>query len=155
MKDTGCPPLQDWSIFLKEWLASNRYNNQLPISAVCNSRCLFCSNKLNPFPVATGMFRDVADIKFQLSLMPLHQNPVRMSDSLPGRIAEGEAFLHPRFFDILKLVRRKYPTNTLCFTTNGTMLDEAFLKELAKFRPVEVTVSLHSTQPALWARIFG
>jgi len=155
MKDTGCPPLQDWSIFLKEWLASNRYNNQLPISAVCNSRCLFCSNKLNPFPVATGMFRDVEDIKFQLSLMPLHQNPVRMSDSLPGRIAEGEAFLHPRFFDILKLVRRKYPTNTLCFTTNGTMLDEAFLKELAKFRPVEVTVSLHSTQPALWARIFG
>ncbi|MCJ7612502.1 MAG: radical SAM protein [Candidatus Aminicenantes bacterium] len=155
MKDVNCPPLQDWSIFFKEWLASNRYNTQLPISAVCNSRCLFCSNKLNPFAVATGMFRDVDDIKFQLSLMPIHQNPVRMSDSLPGRIAEGEAFLHPRFFDILKLVRRKYPTNTLCFTTNGSMLDEAFLKELAKFRPIEVTLSLHSTQPGLWARIFG
>jgi len=155
MKDPTPSPLQNWSIFLKEWLASNRYNNQLPISAVCNSHCLFCSNKLNPFQVATGFFRDMEDIKFQLSLMPLHQNPVRMSDSLPGRIAEGEAFLHPRFFDILKLVRRKYPTNTLCFTTNGSMLDDAFLKELAKFRPIEITVSLHSTEPALWARIFG
>jgi len=155
MKDRNRLPLQDWSIFLKEWLASNRCNNQLPISAVCNSHCLFCSNKLNPFPVATGFFRDVEDVKFQMSLMSFHQNPIRMSDSLPGRIAEGEAFLHPRFFDILKLVRRKYPTNTVCFTTNGTMLDEAFLKELAKFRPVEVTVSLHSTRPEFWARIFG
>ena len=155
MKDPSCPSLLNWSVFFREWLASNRYTNQLPISAVCNSRCLFCSNKLNPFAVATGLFRDMEDIKFQLSLMPLHQNPIRMSDSLPGRIAEGEAFLHPRFFDILKLVRRKYPTNTLCFTTNGSLLDEAFLKELAKFRPVEITLSLHSTQPALWARIFG
>jgi hypothetical protein len=155
MKAMTRAPLQDWSIFFKEWLASNRYNNQLPISAVCNSRCLFCSNKLNPFPVAAGLFRDVEDVKFQLSLMPLHQNPIRMSDSLPGRIAEGEAFLHPRFFDILQLVRRKYPTNTLCFTTNGSLLDEAFLKKLAGFRPVELTVSLHSTRPDLWARIFG
>jgi len=147
-------PAGENSIFFLEWLAGNRYKNQLPISAVCNSRCIFCSNNLNPFPIARGMFRDIEDIKHQLSLMPLHKDPIRMSDSLPGRIAEGEAFLHPKFFEILKLIRRKYVTNTICFTTNAAMLDEAFLKELSRFRPIEINISMHSTRPELWARIF-
>jgi|GEM_PF-446376 len=147
-------PAGESSVFFREWLAGNRYQNQLPISAVCNSRCIFCSNNLNPFPIARGMFRDIEDIKHQLSLMPLHKDPIRMSDSLPGRIAEGEAFLHPKFFEILKLIRRKYLSNKICFTTNGSMLDEAFLKELSRFRPIEITVSMHSTRPELWAKIF-
>jgi uncharacterized Fe-S cluster-containing radical SAM superfamily protein len=151
---TSKEALPDESIFLSEWLAGNRPPNQLPISAVCNSHCIFCSNRLNPFPVATGIFRDLDDIKHQLSLMPAHRDPLRLSDSLPGRIAEGEAFLHPRFFEILSLIRHKFIGNTLCFTTNASMLDEPLLKKLAGFRPVEIMVSQHSTQPELWARIF-
>ena len=153
----GCSapePLHEDSIFLSEWLAGNRYPNQLPISAVCNSHCIFCSNRLNPFPVATGIFRDLSDIKHQLSLMPFHSDPIRMSDRLPGRIAEGEAFLHPRFFEILAIIRRKYIGNTLCFTTNASMLDEPFLRKLAGFRPVQIMVSMHTTQLGLWTRIF-
>lgn len=143
------------SIFLSEWLAGGRPNNQLPISAVCNSRCLFCSNHLNPFSIHQGAFRDIEDVKHQLTLMEQRHQPLRLSESLPGRISEGEAFLHPRFFDILELVRRRFLKNTLCFTTNASLLDEAFLKQLARFRPIEITVSMHSTQPELWARIFG
>ncbi len=143
------------SPFLLEWFAGNRPANQLPISAVCNSHCLFCSNNLNPFPVARGFFRDIEDIKLQICAMPANSDPIRLSDSLPGRIAEGEAFLHPRFFEVLDLVRRKFVYNTLCFTTNACMLDAAFLERLAPYRPIEITVSLHSTQPELWARIFG
>jgi hypothetical protein len=144
------------SIFFREWLAGGRSLTQLPISAVCNSRCIFCSNDLNPFPVARGFFRDVEDVKLQLALMAEHHRvPIRLSDSLPGRIAEGEAFLHPQFFDILRVIRRKFPTNLLCFTTNGSMLDEAFVKELSRYRPIEITLSMHSTRPELWARIFG
>jgi hypothetical protein len=141
--------------FMSEWLAGGQPLNQLPISAVCNSRCLFCSNLLNPFPVAGGFFRDLEDIKLQLCAMSANDEPIRMSDSLPGRISEGEALLHPRLFDILEIVRRKFFYNTLCFTTNATMLDSVFLKKLSAFRPIELTVSLHSLEPALWARIFG
>jgi len=154
----GCTvpePLPEESIFLTEWLAGGRPQNQLPISAVCNSRCIFCSNRLNPFPIATGLFRDIEDVRLQLSLMPFHPQPIRMSDSLPGRIAEGEAFLHPRFFEILTLVRRKYVGNPLSFTTNASMLDEPFLRQLARFRPVQINVSLHSTQMDRWVQIFG
>jgi hypothetical protein len=141
--------------FMIEWLAGGQPSNQLPISAVCNSRCLFCSNHLNPFPVAGGFFRDIEDIKLQLCAMSSSDDPIRMSDSLPGRISEGEALLHPRLFEVLEIVRRKFFYNTLCFTTNASMLDAAFLKNLSSFRPIELTVSLHSLEPALWARIFG
>lgn len=142
-------------IFFQEWLASGKHNSQLSISAVCNNRCIFCSNELNPFPIRSGIFRDLEDIKHQLSLMEVHGGPIFMSESLPGRIAEGEAFLHPHFFEALKLIRRKFLANKLCFTTNGSMLDEPFLKELSRFRPIEINLSMHSTRPDLWARIFG
>ena len=143
------------STFLSEWLAANRPNNQLPISAVCNSRCLFCSNHLNPFPIHRGILRDIEDVKHQLTLMEQRGQELRLSESLPGRISEGEAFLHPQFFEILEVVRRRFMKNTLCFTTNASLLDDFFLKQLARYRPIEITVSLHSTQPELWARIFN
>jgi len=141
--------------FMSEWLAGGQPSNQLPISAVCNSHCLFCSNHLNPFPVAGGFFRDIEDIKLQLCAMSANDDPIRMSDSLPGRISEGEALLHPRLLEILEIVRRKFFYNTLCFTTNASMLDSTFLKKLSSFRPIEINISLHSLEPALWARIFG
>jgi NifB/MoaA-like Fe-S oxidoreductase len=143
------------SPFLSEWLAANRPNNQLSISAVCNSSCLFCSNHLNPFPIHQGILRDIEDIKHQLTLMEQRGQELRLSESLPGRVSEGEAFLHPQFFEILEIVRRRFMKNTLCFTTNASLLDESFLKQLARYRPIEITVSMHSTQPELWARIFN
>jgi NifB/MoaA-like Fe-S oxidoreductase len=78
-----------------------------------------------------------------------------LSDSLPGRISEGEAFSHPNFFEILTLIRRKFFKNMLCFTTNGSLLEENFFRKLGAFRPIEITVSMHSTQPYLWAQIYG
>jgi hypothetical protein len=147
-----CGP--DHSLFVREWFAGGTPMNQLPISSVCNCHCLFCSNELNPFAIHKGKFRPVEDVKLQLAAMPQHDEPLRLSDSLPGRISEGEALVHPKLFEILDVVRARYFYNQLCFTTNASMLDEAFLRRLAAYRPIEVTVSMHSTQPALWARVF-
>ncbi|MDD4997801.1 MAG: DUF512 domain-containing protein, partial [Syntrophales bacterium] len=144
------------SVFFEEWLAAGRPPDQLSISAVCNARCLFCSNRMNPFPIRRNLFREIDDVKLQLSLGSAnYEGGIYMSDSLPGRISEGEAFLHPRFFEIMSLVREKYMTNRLHFTTNASLLDEAFVRKLASFRPMEINVSLHSTLPPLWARVFG
>jgi wyosine [tRNA(Phe)-imidazoG37] synthetase (radical SAM superfamily) len=141
--------------FFQEWLAAGQPPEQLSISSVCNARCLFCSNQMNPFRIKQNVFREIADVKLQLSLGSAnYDGGIYMSDSLPGRISEGEAFLHPRFFEILTLVREKFLTNLLHFTTNASLLDEPFVRKLAPFRPIEINVSLHSTQPNLWARIF-
>ncbi len=160
--DTGVPqpmtlpggPVSALSPFVLEWFAANKPSNQIPISSVCNCHCLFCSNALNPFPIVSGVFRDLEDIKLQLCAMAANDDPIRLSDSLPGRISEGEALLHPKLFEIFDAVRKKFFYNTLCFTTNGCLLDGAFLRRLAAYRPIEITVSMHTTQPRLWAEIF-
>jgi hypothetical protein len=143
------------NIFFQEWLAAGQPPEQLSISSVCNARCLFCSNRMNPFPITRNVFREIEDVKLQLSLGSAnYDGEIYMSDSLPGRISEGEAFLHPQFFEILGMVREKFLANRLHFTTNASLLDEPFVRKLALFRPVEINVSLHSTQPKLWAQIF-
>jgi uncharacterized Fe-S cluster-containing radical SAM superfamily protein len=156
-KRGGCGPSSQTAetIFFQEWLAAGQPPEQLSISSVCNARCLFCSNRMNPFPVRQNLFRGIEDVKLQLSLGSAnYDGDIYMSDSLPGRISEGEAFLHPRFFDILTLVREKFLTNRLHFTTNASLLDEPFVRRLAPYRPIEINVSLHSKQPRLWAHIF-
>ena len=153
--DCGTSLQTEETIFFEEWLAAGQPPEQLSISSVCNARCLFCSNRMNPFPIKQNMFREIEDVKLQLSLGSAnYDGGIYMSDSLPGRISEGEAFLHPQFFEILTLVREKFLTNRLHFTTNASLLDELFVRKLALFRPFEINVSLHSTEPKLWARIF-
>ncbi len=153
--DCGTSSQTEEAVFFQEWLAAGQPPEQLSISSVCNARCLFCSNRMNPFPVRQNVFREIEDVKLQLSLGSAnYDGGIYMSDSLPGRISEGEAFLHPRFFDILTLVREKFLTNRLHFTTNASLLDEPFVRKLAPFRPFEINISLHSTQPRLWSRIF-
>jgi uncharacterized Fe-S cluster-containing radical SAM superfamily protein len=154
-EDCGIFSQTEEAIFFQEWLAAGQPPEQLSISSVCNARCLFCSNRMNPFPIKQNVFREIEDVKLQLSLGSAnYDGGIYMSDSLPGRISEGEAFLHPQFFEILTLVREKFLTNILHFTTNASLLDEPFVRRLALFRPFEINVSLHSTQPKLWARIF-
>jgi len=151
----GSDPQADGSVFFQEWLAAGQPPEQLSISSVCNARCIFCSNRMNPFSVIKNVFRDIEDIKLQLSLCSAnYEGAIYMSDSLPGRISEGEAFLHPVFFEILTLVREKFLTNRLHFTSNASLLDEPFVRKLSAFRPIEINISLHSAQPKLWARIF-
>lgn len=133
--------------------------NTLPISTVCNAKCLFCSNKMNPFPIYRCGFRPVSEVREWLSSnkLALDSNQdfrVQLSDVLPGRISEGEATLHPRFFEILKILRSNL-TNCFHITTNGSKLTDKFVYELAKYKPFKVMVSYHSCNPEHWTNIFG
>jgi len=87
--------------------------------------------------------------------MKVHKKTIDMSCILPGRLSEGEAFLHPDFFKILSLIRKKYPFNTLHIFSNCLSIDRQFINALSKFRPVSVTASIHSTDPEKWAEIFN
>lgn len=133
--------------------------NILPISSVCNAKCLFCSNKMNPFPIYRCGFRPIGEVREWLSSNKfiLDSNPnfrIQLSDVLPGRISEGEATLHPKFFEILQLLRASLK-NCFHITTNGSRLTEKFVAELAKYKPFKVMISYHSCNPTHWTNIFG
>ena len=133
--------------------------NVIPISSVCNAKCLFCSNKMNPFPIYRCGFRPVREVREWLSSNKyiLDSNPhfrVQLSDVLPGRISEGEATLHPQFFEILDLLRGNL-RNCFHMTTNGSRLTKDFVEKLARYKPFKVMLSYHSCNPTHWTNIFG
>jgi len=129
-------------------------SNQLPISSVCNARCVFCSNKMNPFKIYREGFRPLEDIKRGICLLDPKIDEVRLSDSLPGRISEGEALLHPELFEILKLIR-KHTQATIQMTTNATLLTKGMIERLIPFQPIKFTISYHSDDEKNWCKIFG
>lgn len=128
--------------------------NQLPISSVCNARCIFCSNEMNPFTIHRIGFRPIDDVKKGIALLDANSAEIRIGDSLPGRISEGEALLHPEIMIILKLIREKSPNSVIQINTNGTMLTKEFIEALVPFKPMKFTISYHSDNPEHWCKIF-
>lgn len=127
----------------------------LPISSSCCAKCIFCSNNMNPFLIYREKFRELSDIKKGIKLLSENVREVRLGDSLPGRISEGEAMLHPQFFKVLDLIRKKIPEAVLQINTNATMLTKEFIEKLVPYKPMKFTISYHSDNPKYWCKIFN
>ncbi len=142
------------SKYMYETIASGA-TNQLPVSSVCNAKCVFCSNDMNPFQIYRIGFRPLDDVKKGIALLNPDADEIRLGDSLPGRISEGEALLHPDIFTIFKLIRDKIPNKVIQISTNATMLTKDFIEKLIPFKPMKFTISYHSDNPKYWCKILN
>jgi hypothetical protein len=111
---------------------------------------------MNPFPIHRCGFRPIKEVSEHLyrnmkSIPPSAE--IRLSDAIPGSISEGEATLHPKFFEICKLIREQLP-NPLHITTNGTLLTEEFIAKMEKLKPFHLCISYHSHNMDNWCKIF-
>lgn len=153
-----CEKMNDLTLskFIYETIAlGGMASNQLPISSVCNAECIFCSNRMNPFPIHRLGFRPLDDIKKGISLLDPQTPEIRLGDSLPGRISEGEALLHPDLITIMELIRKRNPRSTIQINTNGSLLTKERIEKLKTFKPITFTVSYHSDDPRNWQKIFN
>lgn len=148
-------PLKNFSDYFHE-NTSVGFNNQLQISSTCNADCIFCSNKQNPFKVKRCGFRPLEEIESVLWSMPdILYDSVVLGESLPGRISEGEALLHPNIFEILKMIRNKYKDQIIDISTNGTLLTDDFIKKLSEFLPMDLVISIPSINKEFWTESFN
>ena len=96
------------------------------------------------------------DIKKGLALLsPPPNGEIRIGDSLPGRISEGEALLHPDILEVLKLIRARFPGNVIQMNTNGTPLTKSLIEKLMPYKPIRFTISYHSDNRKFWCKIFN
>lgn len=146
-------PLKEYSDYFLE-NTSVGHVNQLQISSICNAKCIFCSNEQNPFEIKRCSFRPVEEIEKIVWSMNELNGPIHLNESLPGRISEGEAFLHPDFFKILQVIRGKF-NNVIKITTNGILLTPNFIKQLKEFNPIEITISFPTIDKEHWKESFG
>lgn len=147
-------PLRSFSDYFLENMATNgNHWQQLQITSACDARCSFCSNDQNSFETARARFRDIKEIEKVLFAMPPHNDSIILNESLPGRISEGEALIHPKLIDILALIRRKF-NNVIATTTSGSRLTPELIEKMAAFNPIEVTMSVPSVNEKHWTEIF-
>lgn len=125
-------------------LFSVEQDNILPITSICNLRCVFCSHAQNPSNVEIcriGM-RTLSEIESNLQFLDSSKKIV-IGESAT-RIIEGEPFLHPQIRAIIKMIRQKFPKTPLQITTNGTLLTSEELDFLQQIKNLELCISLNS-----------
>jgi len=149
-------PAREYSDYFFENLGVNRTPAQLQITSTCNAKCLFCSNEQNPFQIHRTSFRPLSEIKKLFWSFPSdYAGDIALNESLPGRLSEGEALIHPQIFEILEFIRAMRPHNAIRITTNGSLLSSEMIEKLAKFKPLKISISFHSTVKEHWCTIFN
>ena len=151
LKQTTEVPTMLW-----EAIAKGNEKFILPIASVCGADCVFCFNKYNPMDMdlASG-FRDLDDIQQAIELLG-GDIPIHLGGESNGVVRqEGEPLLHPRIFEILGMIRKKFITTPICVMTNATQLTEKFVLKLLPFSPISFQISYHSNSQHNWCKILG
>lgn len=120
-------------------------NNILPITSACNLSCIFCSHRGNPSELEvyhTGHIK-LETIKEIASYLDSEEKIV-IGESTT-KICEGEPLLHPKFKQVIKFLRARFPETKLKITTNGSLLNAEIIEFLAVNKPLELNLSLNSS----------
>lgn len=130
-------------------------HNILPLTSTCNVRCVFCSHKNNPagVKVVSHGFRALVEIKESLEYLS-GKDKIVIGES-GTRIIEGEPFSHPHIIEVLQTIRNKFPNTIISVTTNGNLLTKPIVEKLAALMPLELTVSLNTSNATNREKLMG
>lgn len=122
-------------------------DNILPITSICKLNCIFCSHKNNPPEIETYSFGHLEFnlIKRMIEFLDPEQ-PVFIGESA-SKIIEGEPFVHPDIFKILKCLRKRWPEIEIKITSSGSFLQLEKIDLLKKLKPLELNISLNAPAP--------
>ena len=122
-------------------------DNILPVTSICKLNCIFCSHKNNPPEVETYSFGhlDFGLIKTMIEFLDPKQ-AVFIGESA-SKIIEGEPFVHPDIYQILKFLRQRWPEIEIKITTSGSFLNSNKVDLLEKLKPLKLNISLNAPAP--------
>ncbi|GAW92188.1 DUF512 domain-containing protein [Calderihabitans maritimus] len=123
-------------------------HNILPLTSQCNAGCVFCSHRQNPGEVQVYYLSPLSMELLERLVEFLNEKEKIVIGESATKIMEGEPFCHPRFDEILQLLRGKFPHTPIQITTNGTLLNAGKISLLSALKPVELNISLNSASKA-------
>jgi len=118
--------------------------NILPLTSVCNVRCIFCSHRQNPPGTEIFSIPHLPREKVQDLLEYISPGEKIVIGESVTRIIEGEPFTHPEIKEILYMIRERFPNTDILITTNGSLVDLETARFLAGLGRVQVNLSLNS-----------
>lgn len=116
---------------------------QWHITERCNLRCAHCYQEGKEAPESSFEELEVAFAEI-LRFMAEHRKAVGHKSRASITVTGGEPFVHPRFFDLLDILRAKgFPVAVL---TNGWFVDRSAAKALKKLDVQFVQISIEGTR---------
>lgn len=125
--------------------------HQIEISSRCNLRCVYCPSRNLDKPTDEGGFgrakEDISMANFERALEWARHFEARGTQGELALTGLGEALLHEHFVEFIRLARLALPDNRITFSTNGILLTEELVEQVAPYRP-EIYISLHRPEKA-------
>lgn len=137
-------------IELFDYLKQKAYNEhslfqvEIDVTSACNAKCPFCFQ---------GVHENIDDDKMPLSKMIELLDELRKMGTYYIGFSGGEPFMRNDFLEILREAKKRLFRVSLI--TNGMLLDEKKIIELAAISVERVTVSFHSCIPDHYCQSFG
>lgn len=132
----------------------------LPVAAVCNVKCAFCSHSVGSacHTSKPGFSRQLMtpEVAVTTTRAEIEKNPLLRIVAISG---PGEPLANPETFETLEMIRDQFEHIAMCISSNGTLLEKNvdWLKRI-NVQTVTVSMSTANIQTAAaiyeWAR-FG
>jgi hypothetical protein len=136
-----------------------RFFLKIDFSNKCNLKCVMCNSKRS-----TAWLKDEQKLNRAIPGFDFEEEPSQNMDDnfwleMPLdfwknlgaiEVSGGEPLYHSQFIDFLEFLIEYVPNMLLRIITNGTLLDARILTILAKFKNVEILVSVDGWQDSIY-----
>ncbi|OUS23980.1 hypothetical protein A9Q99_25845 [Gammaproteobacteria bacterium 45_16_T64] len=115
---------------------------QIEPTTRCNYTCGFCAGRSLPqVDMSLETFQTIIDNVDHLEHVELQ--------------GEGEPLMNPHFFDMVTLLRKKFPDVLISMITNGSLFTDEHIEQLLSHGINKVMVSMESADPVMFRMIRG
>lgn len=139
-------------INLEKWAchqSSSILENFGSIGSNCNCNCEFCYI-VNKLPWSKGQYKlSPKEVKTRLKYF----DEKNMTGLPIARREQVEPFMNPNFLEFLEYARAKELKTPFSFPTNGSLLREKVIKKLSELKPIQVHISLNSSDPSVREKV--
>lgn len=109
----------------------------------CNNRCVMCTN---PEGFGDAINSEPYSYENVVSRLDYVKQTRPDWENEPFCLTGGEPTSHPRFLDIVKELRKKYPDNEMMIASNGRMFAyPQFTREFLSYNPSRIEVAIHGS----------
>lgn len=123
---------------------SNAWDSINSLTSRCNCSCKFCYLK-GDGPIRIG---NIPMVSFNEALTRFkHFEPKTGKSVISEYTNYGEPLINPNLFNILEEFRKLDRESPIDLTTNGIGLTEEVLRQLEKYHPIQLSISVNSMNP--------